>query len=703
LIWTFLQPLFLWGTLAALVPLILHLMQRRQAVTVQFSTVRFLKLAQKKSSSRIRMENLLLWLLRTLLLLLAALAFAGPVLRSSGWGKWLGRSQRDVAIVVDASYSMGYDQGGRSVWAQSLETAANLVEGLEEGDRVCLFVAHEDVSPVLEQPTADRELARSLVAKLELSRSPSRLRPAIAAAAAALKNSPGERELYVFTDGQALPWADLREQALQFPEERFAAFLMLAGVPSPLNATTTDVAVEPDLLVSGAPLTVRATFSGTGSSGPSAATLKVDGQAVDRRAVSGPSADFSVAGLAVGRHEGEIEIPEDSLAADNRFHFVLNVREEMSVLCVGASEELFFLDRALRPSDAFSFFKLTKVDAGGLEGVDLAPFACVFLVGSGKQPGGAILKLEQYVRDGGVVAVFPGDRETPQDYAAWSLLAAKPREVAALPAGESRFTLRLLKADDPIFASLRLPPGTVPSLVARRALLWGEMEKEGEALVTAGEDLQFMLGRRVGRGRVLQFAVPADRRWSNFPITSIFVPLLHQVVRSAGEQGRGEMQQTVRPRIVIASAPWAEGETASLVDPDGKERTVQLREEEGRRAWILEGDLGPGIYRLASDKKPVLALNLDRRESDLGAIDARALEALPVKPSFRVARSPAAFFELVEEHRIGRPMAESLLWAVMFLSVIEVALANWLSRPARTLSQALAVDDSGRVRGLATE
>ncbi len=57
-------------------------MARRQTVRMPFSTIRFLKLAQKQSSTKIRMENFLLWLLRTLLMLLLAFAFAKPVARA---------------------------------------------------------------------------------------------------------------------------------------------------------------------------------------------------------------------------------------------------------------------------------------------------------------------------------------------------------------------------------------------------------------------------------------------------------------------------------------------------------------------------------------------------------------------------------------------------------------------------------------------
>ena len=103
----FLSPLFLIAAVVgASVPLFLHLMQNRRKVTMTFPTLRFLKLAEKRSSSKVRLENLLLWLLRTLIMGLIGVAFAMPMLRKSAF-VWSGEAPRDIALVIDASSSMG--------------------------------------------------------------------------------------------------------------------------------------------------------------------------------------------------------------------------------------------------------------------------------------------------------------------------------------------------------------------------------------------------------------------------------------------------------------------------------------------------------------------------------------------------------------------------------------------------------------------
>ena len=133
--WSFINPAFLFALGAAAIPLLLHLLQKKRKIQMPFSTVRFLKLAQRRSASRVRLENILLWLLRTAILVLLALAFAMPVLRTSSFGSFLGEAQRDVAIVWDVSYSMTYESGRTRVWDDARSAATGIINSLRKGDR----------------------------------------------------------------------------------------------------------------------------------------------------------------------------------------------------------------------------------------------------------------------------------------------------------------------------------------------------------------------------------------------------------------------------------------------------------------------------------------------------------------------------------------------------------------------------------------
>ena len=200
------------GLVGVVIPLVLHLIQSSRTVREPFPTIRFLQLAQKKSSHKIKMENILLWIIRTLLLVALALAFAMPMLRHGG-AAWVGRSARDVAIVIDGSYSMDYKLGRSTAWEKAIETAIVVLEGLSEQDRFCIFVARDYVDPVIEQLSSDREEAVTRLKGLSFSQTSSELATAIMEANDSLRESKQkrEREIHIITDNQALPWVGIGE------------------------------------------------------------------------------------------------------------------------------------------------------------------------------------------------------------------------------------------------------------------------------------------------------------------------------------------------------------------------------------------------------------------------------------------------------------------------------------------------------------
>ncbi len=107
----FLNPIFLYAVAFAGVPLLIHLIRRRKLKVVQWAAMEFLRQSQKKQRRRMRIEELILLTLRTLIVILACLAFARPVTHTLG-AALLSQNQRVYAVlVVDNSYSMG--QRGR--------------------------------------------------------------------------------------------------------------------------------------------------------------------------------------------------------------------------------------------------------------------------------------------------------------------------------------------------------------------------------------------------------------------------------------------------------------------------------------------------------------------------------------------------------------------------------------------------------------
>src|SRR5262245_51056858 len=104
------------GAAAASIPIIIHLLNRRRYQVVTWAAMRFLLNAQKKTTRKMRLEQLILLAVRTLLIILIVLAMASVMpwaesawatLFPEGAGFFTKRTTRNhKVIVLDASLSM---------------------------------------------------------------------------------------------------------------------------------------------------------------------------------------------------------------------------------------------------------------------------------------------------------------------------------------------------------------------------------------------------------------------------------------------------------------------------------------------------------------------------------------------------------------------------------------------------------------------
>lgn len=733
---------YIGGAIGVLVPLVLHLIQTRRTVNLPFSTLRFLKLAQKQSASRIRMEHILLWLLRTALLVTLALAFAMPLLRNEALGKWFGRAPRDVAIVIDGSFSMDYSVGRGTVWERAVETATAIVEGLSEQDRLCLFVARDRVEPVIEQLSSDRKEALSRLKALATTQTSSQLAPAIMDANAALLEAKErrEREIHILTDGQSLPWdsaataaaaeaapgpapaaakGPAREpkkdpkDAARAPQAAAAeapnagaapasawdpekipketvVFVSVLGADSPENVAPLDVGLEPPVLTVGIGAKASVRFTGTGPSRSTTASLYVDEQEIASRAVSIAAGEqpeevaFMVPPLPRGRHAARIQVPEDNLTLDNAFHFVLNVGDRLPVLIAGPAQDTFFLRAALQAAPGgVATVAAEWTEAGALADKPLDTFACIFLCNSVPLGGREMTALESYVKEGGLLAIFPGDAGLAPDYQAWSCLPGLPTELQPVPLARRKRSLTWTAPRHPILEPIKIGPSTV-AVSVRKQLAWKELAPRAERLIAQGGEEPFLIGLPSGNGYVLFFAVSADRTWSDFPLSPFYLPILHQIIEFGAGVGRSGHYVWCAANLPLADClPEATRDTEILA-PDGSHVTIRSATVDTRTVLEAEDVFKAGVYRVrppgGAEPTPGFAANMTRAESNLTPIDPAALPDRLGLKRVNIARDREELLAKIKESRVGRTFGEPLLWLALVLAALEFLFANFLAR-----------------------
>ena len=114
---TFLAAPLLAGLALASVPIIIHILNRRRFLIIDWPPMKYLKLTLKRNRRRIRIEQMILLAMRTLAVILLILAVARPVIPQNALSAFLpGRNRASHLIVIDDSLSMGYTTAGRSAF-----------------------------------------------------------------------------------------------------------------------------------------------------------------------------------------------------------------------------------------------------------------------------------------------------------------------------------------------------------------------------------------------------------------------------------------------------------------------------------------------------------------------------------------------------------------------------------------------------------
>jgi Aerotolerance regulator N-terminal/von Willebrand factor type A domain len=527
---TFLSPLFLVGSLAAAVPIVLHLLKREPEQRVKFGPVKLLRRAPVEDTQKHRLRELLLLALRVATFVLLAIAFARPFVAS---GAALGRSGVTV-VALDISYSM--DAPGRFDRARQL--ARDAIVRASAGDRVGV-VAFADDGDVLVRPSADRLLATSAIDRASPGFGATRYRAGLSTAVQAIAGAGGESSatIVLVTDLQEAGW-DAGDR-VAIPDN---VQIELADVgPVPSNAAVIAVRALADRVVA----TVRNASTQTRDI---RAHLTIDGRAAgEATAALGPNQNGDVTFAVTPRGEAAAVSVDDSqgLSADNIRYAVLSGSSRPSVLVVGGSGNLsrdaYYLEHALGVGQAggrgydvsaMSGAQLSSDTAttGAPSAVDdrLSGRAAVVLVSTrGLERRGREL-LSAYVQNGGGLLVAAGP-EVDGEVAADVLGRATSLTIVNPTAKKNAGTLAPADPRHPIFRPF---PGNSTTLGLVRFQEAARIDGAGcQTLARFTTGGNALLECPAGDGRALVLASDLNNQWNDFPLHASFVPFLHETVR----------------------------------------------------------------------------------------------------------------------------------------------------------------------------
>jgi len=297
---TFLHPWALAGLVAAAVPIILHLVQRREPPTVMFPAVRYLIDATREHQRRLRVQHWLLLAIRTLLIVALVLAAAGPLIARPGVAS---HAPSAMVVVLDNSASSAAIAGGTRRLDQLARAADGALARATPNDALWLLTA--DGIP----RRGDAATLRGMVKQVVPSARRLDLGEAVTTADRVLSGDARPGEILMLSDvqatalGPAKPTAPLAIGRPQGDAPRNAGLASLDPGPQPWSVDGGRVAV---------------TLAGD-SGVQSAVTLRI-GDRPPREALAtvGAPVTVSVPASASGWRVLDAELTADELRLDDR-------------------------------------------------------------------------------------------------------------------------------------------------------------------------------------------------------------------------------------------------------------------------------------------------------------------------------------------------------------------------------------------------
>ncbi|MFO0877539.1 MAG: VWA domain-containing protein [Gemmataceae bacterium] len=738
---SFFHVWMLWLLPLAVIPILLHLLTLHRLRTVELPTFRFLFDSYVQQRRRMRFLEALLAILRTLFLLFLIFLISRPVIKH--WDQLFGASGgsggREVVLLVDSSASMNAKTAGVSAMERARTACLSIVERLGSNDRVTLIRVTARPEELLSRFNTDTQGIRSRIEGLEASSS----RANFFAAFLQLFGPEASRRtnpvVYVFTDSQAVSWKEARSQGLDrlLPPGLPLTVVHVGPTQAGDNLAVVGDAPRRNRAIAGLPfvLTPRIVNHGRAEASVTLSVL-IDEKEVARTPLTlkpGESLVRSIVytpaepGLKKGRYEITARTG-DVFPDDDRFLFTLSVQPRVKVVVVNGNpsddplvDEARYLATALTTrADPYSEEKkgeekkpdvpttreiqrsleVVEVPQPGLTFDTLRDAGVVILANCGSLTDQQFTWLRGFVREGGGLLVFPGDKVSEEAYntrffpvpgpRGESLTQAKmkppigdPDKGDALAGIEFDLAHPALTVFNPreAFRTVRVYRRFGLDLPKERGNAWPIAYWEGTRQPALVES-------RLGDGVVIVAGFPAHPRWGNLPLKPDFVPLLLRLVAHAEHRPEAEV-----PPVVVADsaaeigvqATWDPAEVL-VKDPANRSTEVKMERSGARLLGVFEQTGRRGYYNVEarSGRADLLraaslafAVNLAPDESEFRQLnEAELRKLLPNNVEMTYIDASAESQALHGAIGREREVWPFLIWLLFAIIIVEFLLST---------------------------
>ena len=601
---SFVYPYLLWGLLALAIPVILHLLNRRNHQTLVFPVVKFLFRAQLPHEGRRRLQDLLLLLLRVLILGMAVLFLARPQWKPHT-NDQENSSGKLALFLLDRSASFS----GWNHPDKEQECLAKAITELSKAPTKWRVAAIASADGCVDEfpPSEDLHAIAAFARKVRPTHLAGNHRDALNHAVELLATA-SEKRLYLVSDFGRGDWGGLANLIPPDIKLHFLAY----GANDRRNVGISSVRTA--LLPQGRRRVMVTVRNYSATTEKRTLTVTVGETSTSQEVQLGPLSQQRI-GLSLADSPsqtiGMASLGNDDYQEDDLFSFSLRASDSPKALVIAEEgEELrerlspLFTAKAMSAGDEAEQFEVVLASPMLLDVQECRSARVVFVLGClDRLAITDIEMLHNMVNDGASLFVTPasgGSSVTLRRLREAGLMTVQSNGMA-IASKNSSLGIGWIMPDSaigrlcadwqetdlflfPIFRHLRLQP-----------------EKPARTLIKSLDGLPLLIEKDCGMGKCHLFAFDFGTNWSAFALTSSFLPILRELCRTSIPEGFG-MKRIICGGILNTQA----GEKVDTSEPgvvfvDGMPVEIVTSPQEAMTESIQVDDLRMALYA----KQPV--------------------------------------------------------------------------------------------------
>lgn len=688
----FLNPAFLFGLAAASIPVIIHLLNLKKLQKIEFSTLAFLKELQKSKLRKIKIKQWLLLALRVLIILLVVMAFSRPTLKGVAIGGTTSAAKTSVVFIIDNTISMSAVDEKGSLLNQAKTAALKLANLLQQGDDASIiFVSDENPDNIFN--TSNIEELKKKIEQIKKSDKRGDFQKAILIAGDILKESNNfNKEIYILSDFQKNMMIDF--QSLKNIESLFTENVRLYTINYSgkifSNLSIDKIESNTQIFEKDKPVTfsVQLTNHSNNNAENNVVSIFINGERNAQKSFSvesGKSIKIDIESTIknTGFVEVQAHLEDDDINSDNNRYLNIYVPDKIPVIIF--SDEISdakFISLALEASDG-GILKIDEASLNQIQSYDLKKYSSVILIGTPVES--SLQRLKQYAENGGGILIFPSSKEDINSFkniCAYFNLAKQFSVAGKINSTDKFFVFDKIELQHPLLQNI-FEDESKKQFESPEIYFHYKFSSEGKdkKIITLNDGSSFLSEYKTGKGKVILCNTSPVLSWSNFPLKSIFVPLMTKSVFYLSAKDR-ELNNYLTGDELLISNNILLSPNIKIVKPDSQEEFIKTNSQNQNGVFNYSKTETAGNYKIFSGENLVeeFSVNINPLESETRYENDSEIQEYFEKINFKgivknIAKDKNPV-SLVLQSRYGSELWKYFLIVALLIAFAEMLLAR---------------------------